>query len=228
MQSPIGVLVVEDHEAVRAGWRALLAAEPGIELVGEAVTGEEALQKTAQLEPQVVLMDIRLPGMSGIEATAWIKRTHPAVCVIAVTAYDSAAYLTQAIASGASGYLDKDASGPLVAQAIRAAVKGQGLVLTSFLGGAAQPPAEAAPLLRQGPVPGLIDPLTGRERAVLRLLAAGWPNKTIAAELGVAPSTVRMHVQSILAKLGAQNRTQAALWAVRWGLATPPPTAVST
>jgi len=224
VQRAIRVLVVEDHQSVRAGWRALFAAEPDIELVGEAATGEEALQKTAELEPQVVLMDIRLPDMSGIEATARLKRTHPDVCVIAVTAYDSVAYLTQAIASGASGYLDKGAPGPLVAQAIRAAVSGRGLVLTSFLGGAAQPPAEAARLTRQGQVPGPIDPLTAREQAVLRLLAEGWPNKAIAAELGVAPSTVRMHVRRILDKLGAQNRTQAALWGVRSGVVGQPST----
>jgi DNA-binding NarL/FixJ family response regulator len=213
------VLVVEDHQSLRAGWRALFAAEPDIEIVGEASTGEEALQKTDQLEPQVVLMDIRLPDMSGIEATARIKRTHPDVCVIAVTAYDSAAYLTQAIASGASGYLDKEAPGPLVAQAIRAAVRGRGLVLTSFLGSAGRPAGQAAQATRWGQVPGPVDPLTPRELAVLALMAKGWATRRIAPALGIAESTVRMHVQRILAKLGVQNRTQAALWAVRSGLA---------
>lgn len=204
----IRVLVVDDHGVVRQGLRMYLALDPELEVVGEAANGAEALRLSHELEPDVVLMDLLMPVMDGINATAAIRRELPGVEVIALTSVleDSAVY--GAMRAGATGYLLKDTEAEDLCRAIKAAAAGQ--VQLS--------PLVAARLLRELPPPQQSEPLTERETEVLRQLAGGKSNKEIAAALTIAEKTVRTHVSNILGKLGVASRTQAALHAVRSGL----------
>lgn len=221
----IKVLLVDDHPVVREGLRAVLGSEPGIEMVGEACSGAEALQKVSDLQPEVILMDIQLPETNGLEVMRQIHRTWPDMAVIILTVYDSEIYCIDALRSGAQGYLLKDASCALVAQAIRAARSGGALVegnllrraVQSLAGGARRNKAGAG---REEPAPGSIPTdLTPRELDVLRLLAKGYHNKAISDELHLAAVTVKKYVQAVIAKLGTSDRTQAALLGARLGLA---------
>ena len=204
----IRILIVDDHGVVRQGLRMYLALDPELEVVGEAVNGAEALRLAHEQKPDVVLMDLLMPVMDGIAATAAIRRELPDVEVIALTSVleDSAVY--GAMRAGAIGYLLKDTEADELSRAIKAAAAGQ--VQLS--------PSVAARLLREVPAPPLPEPLTERETEVLRELASGKSNKEIAAALVIAEKTVRTHVSNILAKLGVASRTQAALHAVRSGL----------
>ena len=204
----IRILIVDDHGVVRQGLRMYLALDPELEVVGEAVNGEEAVRLAHKLAPDVILMDLLMPVMDGIAATATIRRELPDVEVIALTSVleDSAVY--GAMRAGAIGYLLKDTGAGDLCRAIKAAAAGQ--VQLS--------PAVAARLLREVPPPGQSEPLTEREKEVLQQLALGKSNKEIAADLVIAEKTVRTHVSSILAKLAVASRTQAALHAVRIGL----------
>jgi DNA-binding NarL/FixJ family response regulator len=207
-QLAIRVLIADDHGVVRQGLRMYLALDPDLEVAGEAANGAEALQLARQLEPDVVLMDLLMPVMDGIAATAAIRQELPAVEVIALTSVleDSAVY--GAMRAGATGYLLKDTQAEELCRAIKAAAAGQ--VQLS--------PPVAARLVREVPAPEEPEPLTERETEVLRLLAKGLSNKEIAASLVIAEKTVRTHVSNILGKLGLSSRTQAALHAVRSGL----------
>ena len=204
----IRVLVVDDHGVVRQGLRMYLALDPELEVVGEAANGAEALRLSHELEPDVVLMDLLMPVMDGISATAAIRRELPEVEVIALTSVleDSAVY--GAMRAGATGYLLKDTEADDLCRAIKAAAAGQ--VQLS--------PPVAARLLRELSPPQQPEPLTDRETEVLRQLAEGKSNKEIARALTIAEKTVRTHVSNILGKLGVASRTQAALHAVRSGL----------
>jgi NarL family two-component system response regulator LiaR len=204
----IRILVVDDHGVVRQGLRMYLALDPGLEIVGEAANGAEALSMAHELKPDVVLMDLLMPVMDGIAATEAIRRELPEVEVIALTSVleDRAVY--GAMRAGAIGYLLKDTQADELCQAIKAAAAGQ----------VQMSPSVAARLLREVPPPQSPEPLTGRETEVLRQLARGKSNKEIAASLVIAEKTVRTHVSNILAKLGVTSRTQAALHAVRTGL----------
>jgi NarL family two-component system response regulator LiaR len=204
----VRILIVDDHGVVRQGLRMYLALDPELEVVGEAVNGAEALRLAHEQKPDVVLMDLLMPVMDGIAATAAIRRELPDVEVIALTSVleDSAVY--GAMRAGAIGYLLKDTEADELSWAIKAAAAGQ--VQLS--------PSVAARLLREVPAPPLPEPLTEREMEVLRELASGKSNKEIAAALVIAEKTVRTHVSNILAKLGVASRTQAALHAVRSGL----------
>jgi len=204
----IRVLVVDDHGVVRQGLRMYLALDPELDVVGEASNGAEALRLSHELEPDVVLMDLLMPVMDGISATAAIRRELPEVEVIALTSVleDSAVY--GAMRAGATGYLLKDTEAADLCRAIKAAAAGQ--VQLS--------PPVAARLLRELSPPQQPEPLTERETEVLRQLAGGKSNKEIAAALTIAEKTVRTHVSNILGKLGVASRTQAALHAVRSGL----------
>ena len=204
----IRVLVVDDHGVVRQGLRMYLALDPELEVVGEAANGAEALRLSHELEPDVVLMDLLMPVMDGISATAAIRSEVPGVEVIALTSVleDSAVY--GAMRAGATGYLLKDTEAEDLCRAIKAAAAGQ--VQLSLL--------VAARLLRELPPPQQSEPLTERETEVLRQLAGGKSNKEIAAALTIAEKTVRTHMSNILGKLGVASRTQAALHAVRSGL----------
>jgi NarL family two-component system response regulator LiaR len=205
----IRILIADDHSVVRQGLKMFLALDPELEVVGEAANGEEALRRAHELEPDVVLMDLLMPVMDGTAATAAIRRELPDTEVIALTSVldDSAIY--GAMRAGAIGYLLKDTEADRLCQAIRAAAAGQ--VQLS--------PAVASRLMREVPPPQAPDPLTERETEVLRLLARGKSNKEIAAELVIGEKTVKTHVSNILGKLNVPSRTQAALHAVRSGLA---------
>ena len=213
---PIRVLVADDHRVVRQGLRVFLASTGDIRVVGEASDGSQALTQLRALHksgeaPDVVLMDLMMSPMDGIEATRQIRARYPQVQVVALTSFVEEEKAQAALDAGASGFLLKDADADEVAAAIRAARRGE-VHLDAAIAGrlvrALQTPST--------PQPG--SGLTGREREVLRLVAAGKANKDIAAELCISERTARTHVSGILTKLGLTSRTQAALWAVREGL----------
>jgi NarL family two-component system response regulator LiaR len=208
---PIRVLIVDDHGVVREGLRAYLELEPDIQVVGEAKDGLEAVRRAAELEPDVVLMDLVMPNMDGVDATSRIKQQQPATHVIILTSFLDDERVVPAIRAGATSYLLKDVAATDLARAIRGARAGQ----------AQLHPEVARRLMQQVTTPRKPDAgaqLTDREREVLRLLADGRSNKEIARSLVVSERTVKGHVSNILGKLGLQDRTQAALFAVRNGL----------
>jgi len=216
----ICVLVVDDHRIVREGLRAYLSLVDDIEMVGEAADGRAALDALARAKagpglPDVVLMDLLMEPMDGIAATATIKARYPEVEVVAVTSFVEEEKVHAALEAGAAGYLLKDAEADEIAAAIRSAQRGEVHL----------DPAVARQLtasLRRGPTEDPRNLLTDREREVLLLVARGQANKEIAAELVISERTARTHVSNILSKLGLTSRTQAALWAVREGLAPAP------
>ena len=208
----IQVLIADDHSVVRQGLRMFLSSDPELEIVGEARDGVEAVSLTRQLQPDVVLMDLRMPVMDGIAATAAIRREAPDTEVVAVTSVLEDAAVVDAVRAGAIGYLLKDTDAHELRRAIKAAAAGQ--VHLS--------PQAAARLLREVRTPEKTsEPLTERETDVLRLLAQGKSNKEIARELHIAEQTVKTHVSHVLDKLGVPSRTQAALYAIRAGLVSP-------
>jgi NarL family two-component system response regulator LiaR len=206
----IRILIADDHGVVRQGVRMYLALDPELEVVGEATNGEEAVTLARQLEPDVVLMDLLMPVMDGIAATATIRRDLPDTEVIALTSVLEDQAIYGAMRAGAIGYLLKNTKADELVQAIKAAAAGQ--VQLS--------PDVAARLMREVGVPESPETLTERETDVLRLLAQGKANKEIAATLVIGEKTVKTHVSNILSKLGVSSRTQAALYAVRSGLVT--------
>ena len=208
---PIRVLIADDHSVVRQGLRMFLTADAEIEVVGEARDGAEALRLTRQLQPDVVLMDLLMPVMDGMKATATIRRELPDIEVVALTSMLEDGSVVEAIRSGAVGYLLKDTEAHELRRAIRAAAAGQ--VQLS--------PQVTARLVREVAAPEQPQPLTERETSVLRLLAQGQSNRDIARTLIIGEQTVKTHVAHILGKLGLSSRTQAALHAVRIGLASP-------
>ena len=209
--NPIRVLIVDDHAVVRSGLAAFLLAFDGIELVGEAVGGEEAVALSAQLQPDVVLMDMVMPGMNGAEATRLIRGQCPQAQVVILTSFPEEDLVEQALQAGAISYLLKGVSADELAGAIRAACAGRPILSME----AAQALAHAA---RHPPKVGRN--LTQREQEILPLLAEGLNNNQIAARLEVSRSTIRFHVSNILTKLGATSRTKAAALAVKHNLVT--------
>ena len=216
-QEEITVLIADDHGVVREGLRALLERE-GIRVVGEARTGREAVALTRELQPSVVLMDVRMPDGDGLQALAAIKAAEPQVSVIMLTIYTNPGYLARAVASGAAGYLSKEVDPERIPWAVRTAARGEELLdraaLLAALSTAAQSEQPAS-----ADTPPLED-LTEREATVLRLIAEGLSNEEITELLVVSLSTVKTHVNHIFRKLGVSDRTQAALWAVRHGVAS--------
>jgi two-component system, NarL family, response regulator LiaR len=204
---PIRILIADDHGIVRQGLRMYLQFDPELEVVGEASNGKEALDLAGKLRPDVVLMDILMPVMDGLEATAAIRRTLPDTEVIALTSVLDNAIIRQAIRAGAIGYLLKDTGSDELCQAIHAAVAGQ-----------VQLSRQVALRMATDDEVRLVQNLTEREMDVLRQIARGCSNKEIALNLESAEKTVKAHVGSILNKLGAFSRTQAALVAIRSGL----------
>ncbi|HLH23213.1 MAG TPA: response regulator transcription factor [Chloroflexota bacterium] len=207
----IRILIADDHSVVRQGLRMFLALDGELEVVGEAANGEEAVQRARALRPDVVLMDLLMPVMDGIAATAAIRGELPDTEVVALTSVLEDASVVGAVRAGAIGYLLKDTQGDELCRAIKAAAAGQVQLA----------PQAAARLMREVRAPESPEALTERETAVLRLLARGKANKEIAATLGIGEQTVKTHVSSILAKLGVRSRTQAALHAARIGLVPP-------
>jgi NarL family two-component system response regulator LiaR len=204
----IRLLLVDDHAVVRQGLRMFLNLDPEFEIVGEAADGNAALKLARELQPDVVLMDLLMPGMDGIEATGILRREMPDIEVIALTSVLEDSSVVGAIRAGAIGYLLKDTEANELIRSIKAAAEGQ--VQLS--------PQAAARLMREVRAPESPETLTERETEVLRLLAQGQSNKEIARQLSIGEKTVKTHVSSILGKLNVSSRTQAALYAVRIGL----------
>ena len=204
----IRTLITDDHKVVRRGLRGFLELDPGLEVVGEASNGEEAVEMALRLEPDVVLMDLLMPVMDGIEATREIRLRLPEVEVVALTSVLEDASVTGAIKAGAIGYLLKTTEADELCEAIRAAAAGQVRLA----------PEAAARLMREVRAPESPETLTKREAEVLKLVARGKANKQVARELFIDEKTVKSHVHSILSKLNVKSRTQAALYAVRVGV----------
>jgi two-component system, NarL family, response regulator LiaR len=208
----VRVLITDDHKVVRHGLRGFMELDPELEVVGEAENGEEAVDLARRLEPDVVLMDLLMPVMNGIEATRVIRSELPEVEVVALTSVLEDASVTGAVRSGAIGYLLKTTDADELCEAIKAAAAGQVRLA----------PEAAARLMREVRAPAspdtLTEPLTERETDVLKLIARGRANKQIARELYVTTSTVKTHVNNLYRKLDVGSRTQAALYAARIGL----------
>lgn len=214
---PIRVLLVDDQALFRNGLRALLSTQSDIDIVGEAGDGAAALQRIKSAQPQVVLMDLRMHVMDGVEATRRIRSAHPGCSVIVLTTFDDDDEVFEALRAGAAGYLLKDVPLDRLTEAIRAAARGESFLQPSIT---AKVVAEFNRLSQAHPTPkvDLSEPLSQREREVLRQLAGGKSNKEIASALELAEGTVKNHMTNILAKLGVLDRTQAALKAREMGI----------
>ena len=214
MIEPIRVLVVDDHLVVRKGIRALLATEPGIEVVGEAGDGAEAVAQAAELQPDVILMDLVMPQMDGIAAIQRILTEQPNARILVLTSFDADDKVFPAIRAGALGYTLKDFGPAELVRAIQRVHRGESslhpAIARKVLQELAHPPHQ----------PPTDEPLTAREVEVLRRVAYGESNQRIAAALSIGEGTVRTHVSNILSKLHLASRTQAALYALREGLAS--------
>jgi len=221
MSEPLRVLLVDDHILFRKGVQAVLAARSDIEVVGEAGDGLEAVALARETMPDVILMDVTMPGCDGLEATRRIKRELPYVQVFMLTVSDNDEDLFEAIKSGAQGYLVKDLKGQQLFDALEGVARGE----AAFSG------MIAAKILREFREPGrdtddgleTTEPLTEREREVLQLVVEGKSNQEIARSLVLSESTVKNHLRNILGKLHLRNRIQAAVYAVRQGLVEDPP-----
>lgn len=210
----IRVLVVDDHDIARGGMVKMLEGAPGIEVVGEASDGREALAACEKLSPGLVLMDVRMPDMDGLTATAQIKAAFPSISVIIVTMHENSDYLAQALRAGASAYLLKDVGRPQLLETIQQVFEGGAFlnskVMTQLLTKMFRPQGQDAGMP--------LESLTGREREVLQLIVQGKTNREIASLLIVSPGTVKQHVEHILSKMGVSDRTQAAVRALQLGL----------
>ncbi|MEU1014818.1 response regulator transcription factor [Streptomyces sp. NPDC005900] len=220
MRDTIRVLIADDQIMVRQGFTVLLNAEPDIEVIGQAVDGRDAVAQVGELTPDVVLMDIRMPELSGIEATRRITAALPEVRVLVLTTFDLDEYVYEALRAGASGFLLKDASADQLAEAVRVVAAGDALLAPGIT---RRLIAEFSRLDGggRGPLRSRVGELTGRETEVLALIARGLSNAEIAAELVVAEQTVKTHVGRILVKLGLRDRTQAAVFAYESGVVRP-------
>jgi DNA-binding NarL/FixJ family response regulator len=225
------VLIADDHEVVRDGFKRLLGYDEGLEVVGEASNGREAVELCRRLEPDLVLMDVRMPEMDGLEATRTIKAEQPAVSVLVITTYDNPDYLLEAIKAGAAGYILKDASNQQVTNAIWRALEGEPTLnhelatrlirrLSSEGPQASAPPSAAESGAEAAPP--LLEDFTPREVEVLGLLVRGKTNQEIASSLSISKDTAKVHVRHIFAKLGVSDRTQAVVRALELGLAPYP------
>jgi len=214
-QAPVRVLLVDDHDLFRTGLRSLLE-EQGVDVVGEAPDGSKALELTMELTPDVVVMDLNMPGMNGVEATRQVTTMSPLTRVVVLTISDHDADVLDAILAGACGYLMKDASIQELMAGIRAASLGESLISSHIAGKVLQRvrATSAQPQIAQQ----IQSELSDREIQVLKLIANGKDNAMIAGELHISPKTVKNHISNILMKLQIENRIQAAVYAVRSGL----------
>lgn len=207
----IRIVIADDHAVVRAGLTQLLATFADVELVGAAANGEEAVALCAERLPDVVLMDLEMPVLDGIEATRKIRAAQPEVAVVVLTSFSDRERILRALDAGAAGYLLKDAEPDELSRAIGAAARGE----------APLDPKAARALLSAHRAPQAADTLSDREREVLAMVGEGLPNKVIAQRLSISEKTVKAHLTSVFRQIGVTDRTQAALWAERNGV-TPP------
>ena len=207
----IRVVVADDQDLVRTGLVMILGAQPDLEVVGEAADGLAALDLATRLRPDVLLVDIRMPGLDGVEVTRRLAGPHltDPMAVVVITTFDLDEYVLGALRAGARGFLLKDAGPELLVQAIHAAANGDALIAPNVTRRLLATFADQAPVVPVQP----IDPLTEREEEVLALVARGRTNAEIATELFVSLSTVKTHVASLMTKLGARNRVEIAMWA---------------
>ena len=216
----IRVLICDDQTVVREGLAAILSTDPEIEVVGLASNGQEALEILREAQPEVVLMDLKMPVMNGVQTTQHLRRTHPEVNVLVLTTYADDQWVLDAVRAGAAGYLLKDTRRDILIDAIKGTAEGKTYLdpaiagkLTQQVASGIAPPQQAEPQL---------DPFTEREQEVLNLLAQGHSNPEIADRLHLARGTVRNYVSAILQKLGVSDRTQAAVVAMQRGMIEPP------
>jgi DNA-binding NarL/FixJ family response regulator len=218
----IRILLADDQAIIRTGLRMMLQAQPDLEVVGEAFDGREAVRLARELRPDVCLFDIRMPGMDGLEATRQLAGpgVPDPLAVVVITTFDLDEYVYGALRAGARGFLLKDAGPDLLAQAVRAAADGEALIAPSvtvrLLAAFADVPTGRAPAQP-------IDPLTAREEEVLLAVAEGLANTEIADRLHISLSTVKTHLANLMAKLGARNRVEIAMWAYETRRITPGP-----
>jgi DNA-binding NarL/FixJ family response regulator len=212
VSAPIRILIADDHPIVREGLAAVLSTQPDFEVVGEAATGLEVVERAASLRPDILLLDLEMPELDGVEALRRLRAADPGVRAIVFTAFDTDERIVEAVRAGAQGYLLKGAPRQELFHAVRVV----------HAGGSLLQPVVASRLLQQvreqADGPSKPEPLTGRELEVLRLLAQGLQNKEIAARLFITERTVKFHVSAILGKLGAGNRTEAVAAAAQQGL----------
>jgi DNA-binding NarL/FixJ family response regulator len=225
------ILIADDHELVRDGFKRMLGYQAGLEVVGEASNGREAVELCRRLDPDLVLMDVRMPEMDGLEATRTIKAEQPSVSVLVITTYENPDYLLEAIKAGAAGYILKDAPNRQLTNAIRRALEGESPLnqelatqLIRRLASETPQPELPPPAAKSGaaPAPPLPEDLTPREVEVLGLVARGKTNQEIAGRLFISRATAKVHVRRIIAKLGVSDRTQAVVRALELGLAPYP------
>lgn len=210
----IKLLVVDDQSIVREGLRSLLQAKPDLDIVGDADNGQVAVERAIALQPDVVLMDVRMPIMDGVAATRTLQEQAPDIKVLVLTTFDDSEYVSQAMHYGAKGYLLKDTPSDEIAEAIRAVHKGYTHLGPGMFEKAIAPLSH--PQTEMQPPPSELEQLTPREREVLQLIAKGYSNREIAQTLYISERTVKNHVNSILSRLNVRDRTQAAILAMNW------------
>ena len=223
--NPITVILVDDHDVVRTGLRSFLNTQEDVKVVGEACNGEEALLRAEEMKPDLVIMDITMPGMDGLEATRRLKARSPECLVLALTVHEDKQYFMEMLAAGASGYITKQAAADDLVAAIRAVASGQVYLqpalarwlLDDYQRLAKQEQAQAKPAEHGTPVVGL-EILSKREREVLELVGQAWNNQQIGKQLGLSPKTIARHRERIMNKLNMHSRTELVKFAIRTGL----------
>lgn len=228
--TPARVLIADDHELVRDGFKRMLSYEQDLEVVGEASNGWEAVEQCRSVKPDLVLMDVRMPKMDGLEATRAIKAEQPEISVLVITTYENPDYLLEALKAGAGGYVLKDAPNQQLVSAMRRTLEGESPVnqelatqLIQRLASESPQLAEALPATESdaAPTPPLLERLTSREMEVLGLVAQGKTNQEIAESFFITRATAKVHVQHIIRKLEVSDRTQAVVRAFKLGFVTP-------
>lgn len=223
--NPITVILVDDHDVVRTGLRSFLNTQADVKVVAEARDGQEALLRAEEMHPDLVIMDITMPGMDGLEATRQLKAHNPEILVLALTVHEDKQYFMEMLAAGASGYITKQAAADDLVAAIRAVAAGQVYLqpalarwlLDDYQRLAKQEEAQAKPAENNAPMVGL-EILSLREREVLELVGQGWNNQQIGKQLGLSPKTIARHRERIMNKLNMHSRTELVKFAIRTGL----------